>query len=51
MGTIVVFKHEPAQAAGQLGDLQISDPEFKSRRLVSTRELSAIWGVPESTLR
>jgi hypothetical protein len=46
-----VFKHEPAPADSQLADLQISDSEFKSRRLVSTRELSGIWGVPESTLR
>ena len=51
MGNIVVFKHAPAPGDGQLADLQINDPEFKSRRLVSTRELSAIWGVPESTLR
>ena len=50
MGNIVVLKHEPAPTDGQLADLQINDPEFKSRRLVSTRE-SAIWGVPESTLR
>jgi Helix-turn-helix domain len=51
MGNIVVFKHEPAAANNQFADLQIGDPEFKSRRLLSTRELSAIWGVPESTLR
>ncbi len=46
-GIVIPFKSQVASA-------QISDHKHKQqsrRQLVSTKELSEIWGVPESTLR
>jgi len=49
MGDSVVMKPELAFFERQVA---VSSNHFRSpRRLVSTRELAEIWGVPESTLR
>ena len=49
MGNSVVMKPQPASFESQVA--VSSNHSASPRRLVSTRELAEIWGIPESTLR
>jgi hypothetical protein len=49
MSNSVVMKPEPASFESQVAVSSNHAPN--PRRLVSTRELAEIWGIPESTLR